>query len=117
MGFPLKKVVELSAAILKLTPLAPVGVAVDLGADLFPDDSPDDRAWKIKKIPEWKKLCAGLMNIPMSDEIRGATLKGRMAADFYAQFGELPRDQDLETWHREIVLVVKAELAATIPEG
>lgn len=115
MKFPLKKVVELSAAILKLTPAAPIGVAVGLGAELFPDDDPTERAWKVKHIPEWKKLARGLMDIPMTDERRGLTLKGKMSADFFNFYGEIPKEKDIDTWHREIVMVMKAEIAATLP--
>ncbi len=114
MGISLKSVLELSGAILKLTPAAPIGAAVDLGADLFPDDKPDERAWKVKMIPEWKKLAVGLMEIPMQDEVRGRVLKDKMKADFFTKYGEFPKDRFIDRLSSDVVIAVKAEMAATM---
>lgn len=112
-----KGILELSEAILHLTPFAPAAAVVGAAADLFPDDKPDDRAWKVKKIPEWKKLCRDLMDLPMSDISRRRTLSNRIDHDFFVQYGERAKGRYVEKLHADIVFAVKAELASTIQEA
>lgn len=116
MDVPWKRVLEFSGAILSLTPLAPVGVALDKGSKLFPDDKPDVRAWKVKMIAEWKKLCRDLMPIPMAHDRKGIVLRGKIWADWFSRFGEAPKQSWVEKLSAEIVMAVKAEMAATIPK-
>jgi hypothetical protein len=99
---PWKKVIEFSGAILKLTPLAPVGVAVGLGAGLFPDDKDDVYVWKVRMITEWKKLCRALMEIPMASERKGIVLRGKMWADWFSAFGEAPKQSWIEKLSAEV---------------
>lgn len=119
MEIPWKNVLKLSQMILNLTPLAPIGAAVGAGAELIPDDDddgPSERAWKVKKIAEWKTLARELMPIPMADERRGEVLRGKMWADWHGHYGEPPKQSWLEKMSAEVVMAVKAEIAATIPK-
>lgn len=116
MDIPWKKVIEFSGAILKLTPLAPVGVAVGMGAELFPEDKPNEKLWKVKMIADWKRLCRDLMDIPMADDRKGVVLRGKMWADWFSAFGEAPKQSWIEKLSAEVVMAVHAEMAATIPK-
>ena len=91
--------------------LAPIIGAV---ADVMPeadDAGNDDDAWRIRRIGEWMALTRRLMEIPMHNDVRANTLKGKIRSDFFQTFGEMPRDRYVDKLHSDLVVVVKSDMA------
>ena len=87
-----------------------------VGGLIDPGDEENEQAWMRKQIPIWKKLCAELMDIPMSDHSRRETLVNRVDADWFTHYGQRAKKRLLEKLHADILFAVTAEMAATVPE-
>ncbi len=111
-----KDIAQLSAEILKFTPLAGFSPIASGLAKLLPGKSNDEKqlrevSWKIKHIPRWKLMARQLMDIEMSNEQKGRALKGRMWAEWFDAFGKPPKDEWIEELHKNVYRSVVAHMA------
>jgi len=111
-----RDILELSAAILGITPLAPFAPIASGVASLLPDDDDEtrkqkERNWKIEHIPRWKSMCQKLMVIPMKPERKALALKGAIWSEWFEFYGEPPKEHWVEELHGNIYRAVVADAA------
>lgn len=111
-----KDIAELSATILGFTPLAPFAPIAGGVAKLLPGDDDDTKKkklnnWKVKSIPEWKRKCRALMDIPMKPERKRWALEEVIWRDWWEFFGDEPKDSVVDELHRNVYRAVTADMA------